>query len=743
MQRLEWDEGMSVGVEAIDNDHKQLLALINEISDAIDRNKAPAVIEDVFAQLEAYVVEHFSREEALMRQCRYPDLKAHIKQHRQFTAKVPELKRELLNADSTEVAAEINLFLFDWLMNHIVGEDMCFAQLAHDSGLSTKKQRKPSRLRRMTAWLGNRLTLGRRIFLTALIPIVGVSLLSVLVLWISFQRFYHVQQLMGVTAIVQEINDLSHQLQKERGLSAGVISSEYAAFKPSLQSQRQQTDQAVTDFLDQLQGLPELDPLLATQIQITRQKLDELAGLRDQIDSGSLTVIQSLGYYSTLIDSLQKIPEGTLKLEMDSDLVNSMTAYTALLHMKEAAGVQRAIGTQAILQGEFSPGLYQRYASLIGEQRSFSKVFNQFVSPEQQKLWQAHIQGPAAIRMQGFESLIDRAIQEDRLAMLDSQRWFEVTSARIDGLKTLADQLGEVIDARATQQVSELKWGLVITTITLMIILSLTILLSWLLNRSVIDPVRRMTRAMTRLAEGERDLRFTDHFARDELGRMAAAYEECRRSLLRADVASTVSNHRQQVELQARIREKERFRVLASTDPLTGAVNRRKFTELAENEIERAERYKRPLSVMMLDLDHFKRVNDTYGHAAGDDVLRMFYQTCYGKVRSTDVVSRLGGEEFAILMPETDLKQALELAARIRYAISQLVVKVGTRDRVNTLTVSIGVTAWDVDQAQTISDMLEQADQALYYAKESGRDRVVGYDEHCQLETEKTRALDV
>lgn len=734
---------MSVGVESIDSDHKQLLSLINEISDAIERNKAPAVIEDVFVRLETYVVEHFTREEALMRQCRYPDLKAHIKQHRQFTAKVPELKRELLNADSTEVAAEINLFLFDWLMNHIVGEDMGFAQVAHDAGLSTQARRQPSCLRRMTTWLGNRLTLGRRIFLTALIPIVGVSLLSILVLWISFQRFYHVQQLVGVTEIVQEINDLSHHLQKERGLSAGAISSEYSAFIHPLKSQRQQTDQAVAAFVAQLHGLPELDPLLATQIQMTRQKLDELADLRDQIDSGLLTVIQSLGYYSTLIDSLQKIPEGTLKLEMDSDLVNSMTAYTALLHMKEAAGVQRAIGTQAILQGEFSAGLYQRYAGLIGEQRSFSKVFNQFVSDEQKAVWHTYLDGVEAIRVQGYESLIDRAMRDGRLSTLDSQRWFEVTSARIDALKILADQLGEVIDARATQQVNELKWGLVISSVSLLVILCLTILLSWLLNRSVIDPVRRMTRAMTRLAKGERDLRFTDHFAGDELGRMAGAYEECRRSLLRADVAATVSNHRQQVELQARIREKERFRVLASTDPLTGAVNRRKFNELAESEIERAERYGRPLSVMMLDLDHFKRVNDTYGHAAGDDVLRAFYQSCYSKVRSSDIVSRLGGEEFAILMPETNMDQAMELASRIRYAISQLVIKVGTRDRVNTLTVSIGVSVWDATQAQTISDMLEQADQALYYAKESGRNRVVGYDEHCQSETDKARRLDI
>lgn len=743
MHKLEWDEGMSVGVDAIDNDHKMLLSLINEISDAIEHNKATSVIEDVFERLEVYVVEHFSREEELMRQCGYEDLKAHIRQHRKFIDKVPELKRELLNADTTEVAAEINLFLFDWLMNHIVGEDMRFAQLAHDQGLSTRNHRKPSCLRRLTSWLGSKLTLGRRIFLTALIPIIGVSLLSVLVLWISIQRVYHVQQLVSVTQVVHEINDLSHNLQTERGLSTGVISTGYRQFQQELLDQRAQTNLAVDTFIQRLKQLPEIDPLLSTQIQMTTAQLDELAALRSQIDLHSLNATQALGYYSTLIDSLQKIPEGTLQLEMGSELVNSMTAYTALLHMKESAGRQRAIGTQAIAQGQFSPGLYQLYASLIGEQRSFLKVFRQFTSQEQQQEWASLIEGPAATRAQGFESLINRSIQDGRLRQLDGQMWFAVTSARIDELKQLADELGQVIDSRATQQVNDLKSGLYITTAVLAVILGLTILLSWLLNRSVIEPVQRMTRAMTGLAKGGRDLRFTEHFAQDELGRMALAYEQCRRSLLRADVSAAVSNHRQNIELQARIREKERFRMLASTDPLTGAINRRKFNELADKEVERAQRYRRPLSVMMLDLDFFKRVNDTYGHAAGDDVLRAFYSTCFGRVRSTDIISRLGGEEFAILLPETDIRQAFELASHIRVAISRLVVELSGQDKVNTLTVSIGVTAWDETTANSIGDMLEQADQALYFAKESGRNRVVCFDDGCHQEAVKIRALEV
>ena len=123
MAKLEWNEGLSVGVEAIDNDHKTLLSLINKVSHAIENRQEAAVIEDVFDQLEHYVIGHFSREEKLMHDSHYRDVQGHIKRHRQFTNKIPELKQALLDADSREAAEEINLFLFDWLMNHIIAED--------------------------------------------------------------------------------------------------------------------------------------------------------------------------------------------------------------------------------------------------------------------------------------------------------------------------------------------------------------------------------------------------------------------------------------------------------------------------------------------------------------------------------------------------------------------------------------------------------------------------------------------
>lgn len=163
----------------------------------------------------------------------------------------------------------------------------------------------------------------------------------------------------------------------------------------------------------------------------------------------------------------------------------------------------------------------------------------------------------------------------------------------------------------------------------------------------------------------------------------------------------------------------------ASTDPLTGISNRRYFIARAEQELRRARRFARPLTVMMLDLDHFKRVNDTHGHAAGDAVLRATVQAVNACLRNTDVIGRLGGEEFAVLMPETDLHAATEVASRLRQEIAALEVPFG--GEVICCTVSIGV-AMLQPQDGDIDAVLHRADQGLYLAKRDGRNRVVGVE---------------
>jgi diguanylate cyclase (GGDEF)-like protein/putative nucleotidyltransferase with HDIG domain len=169
----------------------------------------------------------------------------------------------------------------------------------------------------------------------------------------------------------------------------------------------------------------------------------------------------------------------------------------------------------------------------------------------------------------------------------------------------------------------------------------------------------------------------------------------------------------------------DRLADAARTDPLTQLLNRRGFEERLEIELSRAQRERRPVSVIVGDLDHFKLVNDRHGHRAGDETLRRFAETALQVKRLTDDMGRIGGEEFALILPDTDEHGALLLAERIRRA---------TRDRLETVTVSFGVATFPTHE-RTPDGVLHKADQALYLAKRLGRDRCVIYsDEAASLD---------
>ena len=184
-----------------------------------------------------------------------------------------------------------------------------------------------------------------------------------------------------------------------------------------------------------------------------------------------------------------------------------------------------------------------------------------------------------------------------------------------------------------------------------------------------------------------------------------------------------------QSELKARLRAASRIirmqqhlKALADTDPLTGAANRRSFLRRLKDEVSRAKRYSSPLSVAVVDLDHFKQINDTFGHAVGDDVIVASVQAFVAGLRTHDLVGRLGGEEFALLMPETTGERAASVAERLREDVENMQISDGKGGLVP-ITASFGI-ASSASQDETGERLLQLADEALYEAKKAGRNRV-------------------
>jgi diguanylate cyclase (GGDEF)-like protein/PAS domain S-box-containing protein len=161
---------------------------------------------------------------------------------------------------------------------------------------------------------------------------------------------------------------------------------------------------------------------------------------------------------------------------------------------------------------------------------------------------------------------------------------------------------------------------------------------------------------------------------------------------------------------------------MAMTDLLTEISNRRHFLELADKEVKRALRFNHPLTLVMMDLDDFKRINDNFGHDVGDQALIAFVQVCQKNIREIDILARIGGEEFVLLIPETRSDQAFQIAERVRLAVAESSYNFGVNQLI--FTVSLGIANLD-GEFDTLNELLHRADSALYAAKQSGRNRVM------------------
>ena len=207
---------------------------------------------------------------------------------------------------------------------------------------------------------------------------------------------------------------------------------------------------------------------------------------------------------------------------------------------------------------------------------------------------------------------------------------------------------------------------------------------------------------------------------------------EANKEILNITISSEVTKHHlteafnREKDLARKLEEKnQELRIMASKDALTGLYNRQFLDEILEKEWHRSERHGHPLSMAMVDIDDFKKINDTYGHKAGDTILVKIAETFIKNLRKNDFVARYGGEEFAFIFPETDLKNACHITKMINRFVKDLDISfVG--DKVKSLSISCGVSAaYPSEAGDSVDKLIKRADDALYDAKRSGKNRVI------------------
>lgn len=257
------------------------------------------------------------------------------------------------------------------------------------------------------------------------------------------------------------------------------------------------------------------------------------------------------------------------------------------------------------------------------------------------------------------------------------------------------------------------QWTLLVTVAVLL----LAGLLSTAIAASVTRPLGRIAATVARLRDGMLSAR-VDPRHNGVLSLLAQGINAMAARL--ADNEAQLQQRVLQATEQLR-QQKEAAERLARIDPLTGLLNRRAFTDLAEREIQRARRFYHPLALLVIDLDRFKSINDNHGHAVGDAVLEHFAGVASAQLRSLDAMARLGGEEFVVILPGTDLQGAFQVAERMRQAISDSALQL--EDLALRYSASFGVAAFEASQPG-LDRWLARADAALYEAKARGRNRV-------------------
>lgn len=294
---------------------------------------------------------------------------------------------------------------------------------------------------------------------------------------------------------------------------------------------------------------------------------------------------------------------------------------------------------------------------------------------------------------------------------------FQISVPAVSGIRWGTVTASYSLD-RLSAQLQRTRLRLGVTSLVLFLILGTILFFG--LDRLVVRPVRTLQQAVRRMGEGHLATRVPP-LRGSELGELTNTINR---------MASALQHERENLERSVTERTKElqeanaRLERLAVTDGLTGVFNHRRFQEQLQAEILRSERHKRPMGVLMVDVDFFKKVNDAMGHPAGDELLRRLAEVLSVDLRQTDMIARYGGEEFAVLLPETTKSEAMQVAERMRIAVETR-INDGSTPWPTKVTVSIGVGTFPED-GKSGEQVLVAADQAMYVAKRQGRNRVIG-----------------
>jgi two-component system cell cycle response regulator len=723
MKKIYWDEGLSVGDPIIDDEHRQLIAQLNGLIDLIDESPDFEQVHRILDELESLAARHSRYEETLSLTAGAEFKDEQCREHHEFRTAIIEARGQLDPNDLENSLIDLTESLVSLLINHIIDQDLDLAPL-----LAEREVREHS-LAEFLVLRFQKISLVRGLEMLVIISLLPMLVFAGMIMLESWQVAVRANDIALLASFSERVGNLAHELQKERGLSAGYLTSDDKAYRAALTLQRKYSDDSLAQFSRSVtkqkleNGLSTVGDMAA--VAIVRMK--RLEGVREKVDRNGLAPQVSFKLFTELISELMGLSNQIASVSRHERASELFQANAILIQFGEMAGQERAVNAAAFGRGKLTPAEYRLLVTLTSEQQSLKRQFRTFVNDETWLAWQQWFDSEV---IRDYQRFSEYALEQGggRAALsLDSFTWFKTATKRVNLIRDFQRELTKQLLKEMSRQRSR-STALFMSTVLgggAMVLLIGYVALQ--LARSIRLPIVSLTEGMRGLTEGDKTVRIPFSSRQDELGDMVSAYETFRRKLIRSDVLSMgqelkpLATSRYALALKRTTAKGEEYKRLASIDALTGVINRREFIVLAKKEVSRLQRHADNLSVLILDVDYFKQINDTHGHSEGDRVLKIVAQTIAAALREADVLGRIGGEEFAVLLPSTDEPAAQVTAERIRSAIERLRIQIG--DQEIQITISIGVSEYQLTEGLIDSAML-RADKALYQAKHKGRNRV-------------------
>lgn len=723
MKKIHWDEGLSIGDAALDGEHRQLISLLNRLIDLIDEVPDAEQVHRILDELEQLATAHSRHEEMLSATAGEDFKEEQRREHSDFLSAIIEARNQLRPDDLGGSLIDVTESLVKLLINHIIDQDLDLAPLL------AEREVKNHSLAEFLVLKFQKLSFVRGLEVLVVISLLPMLIFAGMIMYQSWQEAVGAGDVAQLASFSQRVGNLAHELQKERGLSAGFLTSDDPAFKTALKLQRSRSDRELEIFrvsqeARKLEGRLAQIGNLATKVAV---RMEALERYRNQVDQRSLSSRESFEGFTGLIAELIGLTNRIAIISRRQGASELFQANAILIQFAEMGGRERAVVSSAFGRGSFTRQEYRQLVSLVTEQETLERQFHSFLSEEQWVRWRSHY---AVNDVIAYQRLSEYALEHgsgDGVVSIDSFTWFKVATQRINLISEFQQQLiNQLLDEMGRQRS--------LSTITFMATVfgggAMVLLIGFValqLARSIRLPILSLTEGMRALTADDKSYRIPFAKRKDELGDMVQAYETFRRKLIRTDMLTmgeqlgplAVSRH--VLALKRSTAEGEEYKRLASIDSLTGVINRREFMKRAKMEVARRLRHQGELSVMLLDVDYFKQVNDNHGHPAGDRVLKFVAQAIVSALREEDILGRIGGEEFAVLLPSTDEPSAGATAERVRSAIENLRIQIGEKEIM--VTISIGISGFAAGDL-SIEPAMVRADRALYQAKEQGRNRV-------------------